>query len=65
MEYYKIKIRIKENGKYKWRATIFYPFKKPILARTIGYLPQSTIDDLPTKKEIINHLKSRGKIHSL
>jgi len=63
MEYYKIKF--KHEGKGKWSATYFYPFKKPSLPRTIGYIPQSCIDDLPTRKEIIMLLKSHGKIYSL
>ena len=63
MEYYKIKF--KQAGGDKWDVMIFYPFNKPVLPRTIGYMPQSCIDALPTRKEIIMQLKSQGKIHSL
>ena len=70
MEYYKIKFKqkdprasLKEND--KWFAAIFYPFNKPILPRTIGYMHQSSIDALPTREEVIIKLKSHGKYHSL
>ena len=63
MEYYIIKY--KEVGEENWRATIFYPFKKPVLPRTIGYIPQASIDDLPTKKDIIKQLKCQGKLQSI
>ena len=63
MEYYIIKY--KEDGEENWRATIFYPFKKPVLPRTIGYILQECIDDLPTEKDILKQLKQQGKIHSI
>ena len=70
MEYYKIKFKQEDpkaslKDKDKWFATIFYPFKQPVLPRTIGYMTQSSIDALPTRKEIIMQLKSQGKIYSL
>lgn len=63
MEYYIIKY--KEDGEENWRACVFYPFKKPILPRTIGYIHQASIDDLPTEKDIIKQLKCLGKLQSI
>ena len=48
MEYYIIKY--KPEGEEKWHATIFYPFEKPRLPRTIGFMSQTSIDSLPTKR---------------
>ena len=69
MEYYKIKFKQVDpeaslKDKNKWFAAIFYPFNKPILPRTIGYMHQSSIDALPTREEVIIKLKSQGKNHS-
>lgn len=60
MEYYIIKY--KPKGEENWHATIFYPFEKPRLPRTIGYMSQTSIDSLPTKKEILQKLKFRCNI---
>lgn len=49
----------------KWVPTYFYPNKKPLLPRTIGYMDQTQINALPTKEDIIKMLKEQGKIHSL
>jgi len=70
MEYYKIKFKQEDpkaplKDKDKWFAAIFYPFNKPVLPRTIGYMPQSCIDALPTREEVIIQLKCQGKIHSI
>ena len=43
---------IEEN---KWIPTYYY-FKKPLLARTIGFMLQKDIDALPEKKDIINKI---------
>ena len=49
----------------QWVPSYFYPFKKPVLPRTIGYMHQCTVNSLPTKKDVIKMLKKQGKIHSL
>ena len=60
MEYYIIKY--KPEGEEKWCATIFYPFEKPLLPRTIGFMSQTSIDALPTQKDILQKLKFRCNI---
>lgn len=63
MEYYIIKY--KPEGEEKWCVTIFYPYKPPLLPRTIGFMSQTCIDSLPTRKDILQQLRSVGKKQSL
>ena len=48
-----------------WYPVHFYPFKKPILPRTIGCMCQVDIEKLKTKNDIIKILKKQGKISQL
>ena len=52
-KYFKIKVWC--PVKYKWIPSYYY-FKPGILPRTIGYMCQEDIDNLPTKNNIINKI---------
>ena len=53
LNYYKIKEWCPERN--KWVPNYYY-IVKPILPRTIGYIVQSNIDKLPTKKDILHKI---------
>lgn len=48
-----------------WYPVHIYPFKKPRLPRTIGYMCQADIEKLKTKNDILKMLRSMGKITRL
>ena len=53
LPYFKIKVWSTEES--KWMQSYYY-LKLPILPRTIGYMCQSDIENLPTKEEVINKI---------
>ena len=53
LSYFKIKVWSNEES--KWIPSYYY-FKPGIIPRTIGYMCQEDIDNLPTKNNIINKI---------
>ena len=51
--YFKIKVWLEEEK--RWKPSYYY-IKTPKLLRTIGYMCQSEIDNLPTRVEVINKI---------
>ena len=52
-KYFKIKEWCPD--KYKWIPSYYYIIK-PSLPRTTGYMPQSVVNLLPTKREILHKI---------
>jgi len=50
MKYYKIKVMC--PYKQTWIPSYYYIIQ-PTLPRTMGYMPQSEVNKLPTKKEVL------------
>ena len=51
--YFKIKVWSDEES--KWIPSYYY-LKLPILPRTIGYMCQLEIDNLPTREDVIKNI---------
>ena len=48
-----------------WYPNWFYPFKKPILPKTLGFMCKANIEKLKTKNDILKQLKKQGRISQL
>lgn len=53
LSYFKIKVWSEEEN--RWIPSYYY-LKNPKLPRTIGYMCQSDIENLPTKEDVINKI---------
>lgn len=51
--YFKIKVWSKEEK--RWIPSYYY-LKLPILPRTIGFMCQEDIDNLPTREDVIKNI---------